>query len=893
MLLRTLGGLALEGSTLTRPKPLLVLAYLALEGPTPRRRLAELFFGDAADPRDSLSTALRYLRREGAIEDHAGDVVSAVVVADAVELLRAYDAFRYTAVWSSYDGPFVDGADAGLAVEAEEWALVTREAIADRVRAAGLHLARVAVRAGRHDEARAVLTRCLSLAGASELEADELEIAIMLAEQVDLPERARLRALAAGYGLDLTSAAGLPSATFAATSLHRSTRFVGRADDLWRVESLLGAPETRLVTLFGLGGIGKTRLAVRVTERLAAMPEVPFRDGIVTVALEHVAHEDDVRGAIGEALSLPSQATRDLTTLATAIGSASLLLVLDNVEQVVGAAMLVSGLLSRCAHLRMLVTSRERLGLDEEHAVALAGLSLERRGDAPSEAATLFADRAARVGASDTSETDPDVIEAICRNVEGHPLAIELAAGMTRVLGVQAILEQVSAGLDVFEGGPIDAPERHREVRAAMQPTWRALTQGERDAITRLATFHGSFALDAATDVADVRLHHLVRLVDAALVRSRGGGRGRFALHPLVRAFAREQADTASQHAAAARHQVFFQRWLESARHRVAEEGDEVLDRMQLELADLVQAIRYAFDDGHVDTGVAMTRVIAVDADFLLARSPSRELRRWVEYAARAAETNGDLGSAEALLTKLANARRVVDRDLRGAVGLYERAARLAEASGSGPRTAMLYAILGAHTFDLGEGSAASYLEKAQAIARRARDDLSTCEVLQRVAYVEARRGAWEQARVTGVEAVRTAERLVADPSAAPERAASLLYFSLCNLGTCEDELGRIEDSLARRFRALEIARGRGQKRWMGAVHQDIAQALHALGRRDAALEHARSALTAYREIEAEDGCAAVLEDARAWGFELEPRDEPAQRTDAGAPRSGAEEASR
>jgi len=880
MQLRTLGGLALEGSTLTRPKPLLVLAYLALEGPTPRRRLAESFFGDAADPRDSLSSALRHLRRVGAIDDRDGDLVETVVEADATVLLRAFDAFRYTTVWAAYTGAFLDGAGEGLGVEAEEWLVLTREAIADRVRSAGLHLARSAARAGRLEEARTTLTRCLSLAGAGELESDELEVAVQLAEKIDLPERARLRALAAGYGLDVAPAPAAPRSAIASTSLHRSTRFIGRADDLRRVESLLVAPETRLVTLFGLGGIGKTRLAARVADRLAARQGAPFPDGIVTVALEHVEHDDDVLAAIAAALSLPNQAARDVPTLATAIGDACMLLVLDNVEQVSGAPELSSELVSRCAHLRVLVTSRERLGLHEEHAVALAGLSLERRGPVPSEAATLFTDRAARVGAGDIGEDDAEVVEDICRSVDGHPLAIELAAGMTRVLGVQAILEQVADDLDVLDGGPIDAPERHRAVRAAMSPTWTALSDGERDAIRRLASFEGSFALDAATEIADVRLHDLVRLVDAALVRSRGGGRGRFALHPLVRSFARERTDPDAARTFAARHHAFFRRWLEAAVIRIAYEGDEVLDRMQLELADLIKAIRHAFDHTDDVVGIAMTRVVTIDADFLLARSPNRELRRIVEHAARVAEAAGDLSSAEALLTKLANVRRLVDRDLRGSIRLYERAARLAESSGNDARTAMLHAILGAHAFDLGEGDAEFHLEKARSVARRAQEDLTTCEVLQRVAYVEARRGAWEQARATGFEAVRTAERLVSGHSVPPERAVSLLFFSLCNLGTCEDELGRIEASLTYRFRALEIARARSHRRWMGMVHYDIAQAFHALGRREETIDHVRFALAAFREVEADDQFAIVLQDARAWGIDIDPRGDGSQRVD-------------
>ena len=869
MLLRTLGGLTLEGSALTRPKPLLVLAYVALEGATPRKRLAELFFADAADPRDSLSTALRHLRVAGALLDVRGDAVGTELPTDAARLLQEFDAYRYRTVLEAYAGPFLDGLESALGVEAEEWLFLTREAIADRVRSAGLHLTRAAVNDGRMEEARSLLGRCVSLPGASELEADELQVVVRLAERTQLPELARLKALAVGYGLELDERAAEPRFAATATPLHRSTRFVGRGAEVRRVETLLEHDGARLVTLVGLGGVGKTRLAARIADRVAARQDVAFADGVVTVALESVRRDADVAAAVAERLALPPRAGRDEVTLAEELGPASVLLVLDNVEHLASIRSIIAVLLERCPALRVLATSRERLGIDDEYAVEVHGLSTDAVEGVPSDAAALFLDRATRVlDAGDDAELDLDEVEEVCRSVDGHPLGLELAAAMTRALSVAEVASLLRQGLDVLDGGPLDAPARHRAVRAALAPSWERLDAAHRAVVTRLVCFRGSFALDAATSVAAAGLQHLLRLVDQALLRSHGGGRGRFALHPLVREFVRERADPEVLAEAELAHHRFFSGWLNRAKERLADDGASVLQRVSADLPDIVQAIRHAFDQAEPALALEMTTFLVVDADYLLARSPSRDLRAVAERAAREAERSGQLAAAEALVTKLANARRLVDRDLRGSIPLYLRAVDLARRDGAPARLAMLHAIVGALLYDLGDEGADEHLEEARSIASVAGDDLTTCEVLQRVAYVAARRSEWDQACEIGEEAVTTAERLMVSGAAPEGRAASLLYYSLSNLGTCEDERGRLERSLIHRHRALEVASARSQHRWIATVNHDIAQALVALGRRDEARHHLEAARAAFAAVGADDELDVLAADAAAWGLE-------------------------
>ncbi|MFO7544498.1 MAG: hypothetical protein R6W77_03280, partial [Trueperaceae bacterium] len=190
MKLRTLGGLALEGSSLTRPKPLLMLAYLTLNGATTRRELADTFYHDALDARDSLSTGLRHLRKIDAVVLRDDDRVAATVACDATMLLNDFDAYRYEAVLEGYGGPFLDGLDVDLGLELEEWLFSNREAIARRVRSSALHRARAAMAEQRLDDARRLASYAVTLPGAPELEPDELASALPVVERLELPEAA-------------------------------------------------------------------------------------------------------------------------------------------------------------------------------------------------------------------------------------------------------------------------------------------------------------------------------------------------------------------------------------------------------------------------------------------------------------------------------------------------------------------------------------------------------------------------------------------------------------------------------------------------------------------------------------------------------------------------------
>jgi tetratricopeptide (TPR) repeat protein len=880
VLLRTLGGLNLEGASLTRPKPLLMLAYVCLEGPVTRRELSDVFFRDADDARDSLSTALGHLRRAGAVERLPDERVAALVACDATGLLRDFDAYRYEAVLHAYEGPFLDGIDVSLGLDLETWLFTTREAIARRVRVAALHRARAQIAEGQLDDARRLAAFAVHLRGAPELEMDELAAALPVLERLNLPEAAQVRELAESYGLDLErSGPGDAERARIATVPRRNTAFFGRQDELRALEEILDEPNTRLLTLFGLGGVGKTRLALRLAERVAAHGSARYPDGVAVVSLESVDRPSEVAPTIAAGLALPATAGASAGDLADALASWRALLVLDNFERVAGAATDLALLADRCPHLQFLVTSRVRLGIACERTFELGGLatrsSVEAAAVAPaptlgamSEAAQLFAERATGVGfPTEAVARDADAIEALCGTLEGYPLGIELAAALTRALSVAEIHAALRRDLEVLDHGPLDAPPRHQGVRAVLEPSWSLLQPRERDALVRLSVFRTTFAFDAAAAVGGLSLPSLLRLVDHAVLRSDGGGRGRFGFHPVMLAFLRERCGAAERAAAEEAHRTFFAERLAADGPRAASEPREVLDRLTADLPDVMHAVRAWFAAGDDARAIDMMRALVVDAEFLVARGGGVELIALARQAALAAEARGDLHAAEPLWTKVANAVRLLQDDLFEAVACYARALELAERSGEVGRQVMLHAILGAILDAQLPDVAEAHMTKAGDLAEAADDDLLRCEVLHRRGYVASAREDWPRARTLNAQAIEVADRLWA-AGAHPGRVPSLLFFSLHNLGVAEEGLGDVAASIPHRTRALEVATARGQSLWIANARHDLAIAYRALDDRDAARRHAEEALRLYDLQGAAMNRARVQEMLRSWAEE-------------------------
>lgn len=326
------------------------------------------------------------------------------------------------------------------------------------------------------------------------------------------------------------------------------TSLVGRERAETTVRDLLSKPAVRLVTLTGTGGIGKTRLAIQVANLVAE----DFPNGVAFVSLAPLSDPDLVLPTIANALGISGPGIDSLDTrLIRLLDGQHMLLVLDNFEQVSGAASALAGLLQATRTVKALITSRTPLRLSGEHEFAVAPLALPERRDtvdaiADSPACALFEARMQAVRPDFAiDDANAATIVEICRRLGGVPLAIELAAARGKVLTPVALLEQLSRDPDLLSGGPGDLPARHQTMRAAIQWSYDLLSPAQQTLVQQLSVFAGGCSIDAADTVANparmsTLFDGLTGLIDTGLVRHEphSNGQPRYWMLDPIRRFA-------------------------------------------------------------------------------------------------------------------------------------------------------------------------------------------------------------------------------------------------------------------------------------------------------------------------------------------------------------------
>ena len=320
------------------------------------------------------------------------------------------------------------------------------------------------------------------------------------------------------------------------------TSFIGRAGSVREVAALLG--RSRLVTVTGPGGAGKTRLADEVAKQVAGR----FADGVWLAGLAPVRDPALVPAVVAAALAVREQPGLSAAgALARVLARQQLLLVLDNCEHVIGAAAeLCAGLLAACDEVRVLATSREPLRVAGEARYRLGPLGLPDLADvahvAGSEAVALFADRACRADPRFALDDQAGpVVARLVRRVDGMPLAIELAAARVEALGVTPLLDRIDDRFALLTEGDRDAADRHRSLAAAVEWSYRLLEEPERRVFRALSVFPAGFTLEAAEAVAGPGAGPAVlRLVDCSLLsppQAGPDGRSRYVLLETLRAY--------------------------------------------------------------------------------------------------------------------------------------------------------------------------------------------------------------------------------------------------------------------------------------------------------------------------------------------------------------------
>ena len=337
-----------------------------------------------------------------------------------------------------------------------------------------------------------------------------------------------------------------------------TTPLVGRERELAEIVALLRRQAVRCVTLTGPGGTGKTRLALAAAEVLVG----DYRDGVFFIPLAAITAGSLVIAQVATALGVNESAGQDLQAY---LATKELLLVVDNVEQVLEAAVDLAQLLTRAPHVHLLATGREALRVAAERVYPIEPLGLpdprtpvQAADVARSPAVALFVARARAVAPSfEVTDANAATVAIICARLDGLPLALELAAARVGALSPEAVLARLSEPLKLLKGGHRDAPERHRALERTLAWSYELLGDDERELFARLGVFVGGFSLDAAEAVCDADMDTLGSLVDKSLVRWDGE---RYAMLETIRGYALDRLALSGDEAGLRdRHASFFE----------------------------------------------------------------------------------------------------------------------------------------------------------------------------------------------------------------------------------------------------------------------------------------------------------------------------------------------
>ena len=558
---------------------------------------------------------------------------------------------------------------------------------------------------------------------------------------------------------------------------------------------------TRLLTLTGAGGSGKTRLALEVARDLVGS----YPDGVWLVELAPLSDPTLVPRAVAAALGVREQPDRPLTqTLCNHLGSRRTLLVLDNCEHLIdAAARLVKDLLSACPNLTVLASSREPLGISGETVWPVPTLSLpdpeaEKSVEAlvGAEAVRLFLDRArSRLPDFELTPENARSVATICRDLDGLPLAIELSTARIGALAVEQVAERLEDSLKLLTGGDRTVAPRHQTLRATLDWSYGLLSEPERSLFGRLSVFAGGWTLEAAEMVGagggieeGEVLDLLSRLVSKSMVivEAAEGGGFRYGMLEPVRQYGQERLEASGEaDAIRCRHAWWYfelakevEPWLRGARQEVW------LEHLEREYSNLRAAHEWALEGGETELGLWFGGALG---EFWYLSGHLSEGRRWLEAAlasssdapptparARALERagwlaweQGDYGSSVALSEEsLALSRELEDEagtvaalsnlgwaallgnDLGLATALSEEAATLARALGDEGGVARALLILGLAAVAQGDHDRATSLhEESLELAREAQDGLAIALSLGMGAFASLGLGDLQRAR--------------------------------------------------------------------------------------------------------------------------------------------------
>ena len=698
-------------------------------------------------------------------------------------------------------------------MELEDWVYGTRDFIARRVQEALVRLAEQDAAKGLFAEAARRAEAAHEL-GSAIADPDLLQRLHTLLLACGSLRAGELREEAQGFDLPLAMSAEEARASLARTEevrtrrggVHlpiRSTTFVGRREELERLGQLLERDEYRLITVTGLGGSGKTRLALRLAQEQQELGAFP--DGVFFVPLDSLSDASAIPNAIARNLGLELSSHLDAEEqVRTHLERKNLLLLLDNFEHLLGGATFVRDVLVGCPEVRVLVTSRERLDIGGEWVFQVRGLPLPDddfgiESGPISDAVLLFQQRAMSADLEFvlTGDNLGDAVN-ICRLVEGSPLGIELAASWARVMPLGDIASELVQGMGLLRSTARDVPARHLSIDAAFEHSWRLLSPQEQVFQRRLSVFRGGFHREAAAAVAGATIPQLAGLVDKSLLRFREGGR--YDLHPLVHQFTAEKLAAEPEEEAETQrlHARFYLRLAEEAEpHLIGPEAGAWLDRLEREHDNIRAALGWAQVEGEAEEGLRLATKVS---RFWLARGHLREGSAWL---------------TELLALPLALDQRRV------------RASALD--------------VLGSILHHIGEWSRArKLLGESLAIWRELGEERKVAATLNHLGFALLQLSEAQAARALSEEALQLNREL---------RQLRGSERSVTNLGWIAMALGDFRDASYRFQESLELTRELGNPRGIGYACANLAWAKRYLGELDAALPLTDEALEVFESL--------------------------------------------
>lgn len=383
--------------------------------------------------------------------------------------------------------------------------------------------------------------------------------------------------------------------------LVQPTPFVGRSTELAELSARLSSTECRLLTLTGLGGSGKTRLAIEAAR--TAAPN--FQHGVVFAALQQLAKADLLVPTIAQAIGLTFYGKDEPETqLFNYLREKSLLLLLDNFEHLLDGAALISTMLGQAPGVKLLVTSREALNLREEWLYPLGGMTIPPSIYTDSlegyEAVQLFLYHARRIQPGFELAKENESVIQISKLTAGIPLAIELAASWLHGLSASQIVAEMQRSLDIFSTKTRNIEERHRSMRAVFDHSWTLMSENERLVFAAMSVFRGSFDRSAAEQIAGASLGVLAALAEKSLIQT--GASNRFSIHELLRQYGMEKLEAYGQKEAIyALHSQYYAQFMRQNEAGLKQaQQREVIRAIENDLENIRQAWEWATENHQV-----------------------------------------------------------------------------------------------------------------------------------------------------------------------------------------------------------------------------------------------------------------------------------------------------